>query len=497
MMSFSQPASSFNLWANLPDSLLLRIFGLLSPKDIIHGSEVCRNWYRVSRDELLWKHLLQSHSDIGVQDILGLLRAPTWLEEFKWIHLNTPLIESQVLKMHTDEVLHVAFSHDGQLMASSSKDCSVILWLISDDCRFNSKDTCKINFAEHHNWDYVQLTEFNSNDTLLLVSGTKKIRGINFMGEIIIFKIEKENTLGVQLIHEVESVPYDVYGAWLTERSYISGNFEFAPSGADHTSVSELCLNYVDKPDYQTTLAQVIDYNCSSVRTLLVAKPLGSQENDKFCLIFTHGTLNYVPHQIMLRWIQRKTFADNFGIDQDLWQTLEEHCIETNGHINGMKLSLDQQYLYVNCRRWQWQDEKPKAESCSQDSPPDISNDITMQVYSLSTYEMVNVHFGHQAFTGNDVCFFIFLSVADRLVASGAEDHHAHVWHRCGGSKLATLKGHVNVVNCVAFSPANQQMLVSASDDHTIRVWKSRQLARLHKDDQPEQQRDLFRESTV
>ena len=80
---------------------------------------------------------------------------------------------------------------------------------------------------------------------------------------------------------------------------------------------------------------------------------------------------------------------------------------------------------------------------------------------------------------------------------SGAEDHHAHVWHRCGGSKLATLKGHVNVVNCVAFSPANQQMLVSASDDHTIRVWKSRQLARLHKDDQPEQQRDLFRESTV
>ena len=143
----------------------------------------------MSRDELLWKHLLQSHSDIGVQDILGLLRAPTWLEEFKWIHLNTPLIESQVLKMHTDEVLHVAFSHDGQLMASSSKDCSIILWLISDDCRFNSKDTCKINFAEHHNWDYVQLTEFNSNDTLLLVSGTKKIRGINFMGKLKSFSM--------------------------------------------------------------------------------------------------------------------------------------------------------------------------------------------------------------------------------------------------------------------------------------------------------------------
>ena len=54
------------------------------------------------------------------------------------------------------------------------------------------------------------------------------------------------------------------------------------------------------------------------------------------------------------------------------------------------------------------------------------------------------------------------------------------MWDRHFGAKLATLKGHSNVVNCVAFNPVNQEMLVSASDDHTIRVWRSRQLSKLN-----------------
>ena len=56
------------------------------------------------------------------------------------------------------------------------------------------------------------------------------------------------------------------------------------------------------------------------------------------------------------------------------------------------------------------------------------------------------------------------------------------MWDRHFGAKLATLKGHTNVVNCVAFNPVNQEMVVSASDDHTIRVWKSRHLSKLYEE---------------
>ena len=79
---------------------------------------------------------------------------------------------------------------------------------------------------------------------------------------------------------------------------------------------------------------------------------------------------------------------------------------------------------------------------------------------------------------------------------SGAEDHHAHVWHRQAGGKLATLRGHTNVVNCVAFNPTDQQMLVSASDDHTLRVWKSRQLTYVTEENQ-QKQKELSPESSV
>ena len=79
---------------------------------------------------------------------------------------------------------------------------------------------------------------------------------------------------------------------------------------------------------------------------------------------------------------------------------------------------------------------------------------------------------------------------------SGAEDHHAHVWHRQAGGKLATLRGHTNVVNCVAFNPTDQQMLVSTSDDHTVRVWKSRQLTKVTEQNQQEH-KELSPESSI
>ena len=172
--------SFFKIWSNLPDSLLLYIFGFLSPKEIVLAGEVCRNWHRLSMDELLWKRVLQRTLFIGAQGYVELPRCSSWFEEFQWIHQNTPLIESQVLQEHTDEVLHVAFSHDGKLLSTSSKDCSVILWRVNDCFRVSVRE--KMNF-EGYNWEYVQFSEFNANDSLLLVSGVNKMRDFNFRGE--------------------------------------------------------------------------------------------------------------------------------------------------------------------------------------------------------------------------------------------------------------------------------------------------------------------------
>jgi WD40 repeat protein len=61
-------------------------------------------------------------------------------------------------------------------------------------------------------------------------------------------------------------------------------------------------------------------------------------------------------------------------------------------------------------------------------------------------------------------------------IASGSEDHTVQLFNynpssETGFKKVDTLKGHSDTVCSVAFSP-NGRRLISASADHTIRVWK-------------------------
>lgn len=53
--------------------------------------------------------------------------------------------------------------------------------------------------------------------------------------------------------------------------------------------------------------------------------------------------------------------------------------------------------------------------------------------------------------------------------SSGAEDMHAYVWDRYYGICLAKYQ-HTDVVNSVAFNPRDSEMLVTTSDDYTIKV---------------------------
>ena len=74
------------------------------------------------------------------------------------------------------------------------------------------------------------------------------------------------------------------------------------------------------------------------------------------------------------------------------------------------------------------------------------------------------------------------------FVFSGAEDQHGYLWDRHYGVCL-TRYPHTDVVNCVAFNPKDSEALITVSDDHKIKIWRSRSKVAQLKSEEEEKQR--------
>lgn len=222
-------------------------------------------------------------------------------------------------------------------------------------------------------------------------------------------------------------------------------------------------------------------------------------------LIFSTGSKTFTPHQIGFKRIRNIYFPKKLDPgpslkqriaakkaaeqqqqqtprnDPDWWdyESVKDRfdqvdkVIDLHGHIIGMALSPDHRYLYVNTRPW------PHDYVITNPlEPPPIAQEIDIHVIDLMTLKRVgNMLRAHKAYTPSTECFFIFLDVCEEYVASGAEDHHAYLWDRYYGISLAKFK-HSDVVNSVAFNPRDSEMLVTTSDDYTIKVWRSRAKAK-------------------
>lgn len=225
-----------------------------------------------------------------------------------------------------------------------------------------------------------------------------------------------------------------------------------------------------------------------------------SEPTTEKLLIFTTGSKTYTPHQIGFKRIKPVSFPRRMDPGPTLAERIAErqrqnapgspprpepnwldfdsvankfdkvdHLIDLHGHIIGMGLSPDHRYLYVNSRPWP-QDyviQNPL-------NPPPIAQEIDIHVIDLVTLKEVGTMLrAHKAYTPNNECFFIFLNVCNEYVASGAEDKHGYLWDRHYGVCLAKYP-HTDVVNSVAFNPCDPEMLVTTSDDYTIKVWRSK-----------------------
>jgi WD40 repeat protein len=103
-----------------------------------------------------------------------------------------------------------------------------------------------------------------------------------------------------------------------------------------------------------------------------------------------------------------------------------------------------------------------------------IAKDPVIRLWDLTERRVKQRFFGHHQ--GRFVVRSAFGGPREQFVISGSEDTQVYVWHRYFGSLLEVISGHGSTVNCVCwpFVPSGKShrvYLISASDDHTLRVW--------------------------
>jgi WD40 repeat protein len=93
------------------------------------------------------------------------------------------------------------------------------------------------------------------------------------------------------------------------------------------------------------------------------------------------------------------------------------------------------------------------------------SYDKTVRVWDASTGAERHTIHGHE-----DCIYSVAFSPDSRFIVSGSDDTTIRVWDASTGAERHTIHGHEDDISSVAFSP-NGQLIASGSDDRTVRVW--------------------------
>nr|KAF6471654.1 hypothetical protein HJG59_011026 [Molossus molossus] len=202
----------------LPDSLVYQIFPSLGPADLGAAGLVCRQWQAVPPEEFLWReqfyrYYQQPHPAMSYD--------------------TAPCMEVQTLREHTDQVLHLSFSHSGYPLASCSKDCNVKIWN-------NHLTISLVHRADlwPSNWSYTQFSQFNQDDPRLLASGDVESENVNVVKRI--FKIQNLNASTIRTVMVVDCGRLDSPDLLLDISATPGCVFDLGSDGIDENEEEEV-----------------------------------------------------------------------------------------------------------------------------------------------------------------------------------------------------------------------------------------------------------------
>ncbi|KAK0715232.1 beta transducin-like protein HET-D2Y, partial [Lasiosphaeris hirsuta] len=328
----------------------------------------------------------------------------------------------KTLEGHSDRVRSVAFSPDGQRLASGSSDRTVKIW-------DTASGRCLQTLEGHSGW--VRSVAF-SPDGQRLASGSDD-RTVKIW-----------DTASGRCLQTLEG-----HSDWVRSVAF-SPDGQRLVSGSDDTTVkiwdtaSGRCL-------------QTLEEHSDSVLSVAFSpdgQRLASGSDDKTVKIWDTASGRYLQTlEGHSDWVRSVAFSPDgqrlaSGSDDKtvkIWDTASGRCLQTlEGHsdrVRSVAFSPDGQRLASG------------------------SDDRTVKIWDTASGRCLQTLEGH-----SDRVRSVAFSPDGQRLASGSDDRTVKIWDTASGRCLKTLEGHSDWVRSVAFSPDGQR-LASGSSDRTVKIW--------------------------
>ncbi|KAL0587175.1 hypothetical protein ABG067_003233 [Albugo candida] len=334
----------------------------------------------------------------------------------------------QVIMEHIDEVWNIVFSNTAQFLATSSKDGTIVVWdMTSLENEAYRTDGLKIIQRMRDSSGATEHLAWSPHDTFLVSCGSSN-------SAIYVWNV-KTGIADYIFKHPKMSASSAV---WLSdEEAFLTGSAE-----------KSLVLWKLSEGDFRRWSEHVI----------LDMQVHRAEEGFRLYTLTGNTACSKdsedpsIAHQYRIQSYDHAFFSKASSKNYTSDELVEVIILESKEPIASFNLSTDGQYLLVNYIMRQ-----------------------TLEVIRIKD----RMHLG-PGFDGFKESRYVLLSCFasiegeefDSLVVSGSEDGSILCWDRASAERLCTLKGHTQTVNKVVSHPRWKNILASASDDETVRLWR-------------------------